>query len=171
MHLLDFGIARLLDDGQPGPIDTPDRTEFGGVAMTPTYAAPEQIERKPASTAADVYSLGVVLYELLAGMSPYLPTHGGRGALEQAILLADPLAPSQAATAQSAERCGLTLSALRRQLRGELDAVVLMALRKTPAERYDSAEAMAQDLQRWLDGRPLLARPISAVERLVRWGR
>ena len=137
--------------------------------MTPTYAAPEQIERRPTSTAADVYSLGVVLYELLAGVSPYRPAHSGRAALEEAILLADPVAPSKAATAQSAERCGLTLPALRRQLQGELDAIVLMALRKPAAERYDSADSMAQDLQRWLDGRPVLAHPDSAGYRLWKW--
>ena len=169
VHLLDFGIARLLDDGQPGPPATPDRTEFGSAAMTPTYAAPEQIERKPTSTAADVYSLGVVLYELLAGVSPYRPAHAGRAALEEAILLADPVAPSRAATLQAAERCGLTLPALRKQLQGELDAIVLTALRKPTVERYDSAEAMAQDLQRWLDGRPVLAHPDSAGYRLWKW--
>ncbi|HEX7438612.1 MAG TPA: serine/threonine-protein kinase, partial [Caldimonas sp.] len=169
VHLLDFGIARLLDDGQPGPIATPDRTEFGSAAMTPTYAAPEQIERRPTSTAADVYSLGVVLYELLAGVSPYRLAHSGRAALEEAILFADPVAPSKAATLQSAERCGLTLAAVRRQLQGELDAIVLMALRKAAAERYDSADSMAQDLQRWLDGRPVFAHPDSAGYRLWKW--
>lgn len=169
VHLLDFGIARLLDDGQPGPVATPDRTEFGSAAMTPTYAAPEQIERRPTSTAADVYSLGVVLYELLAGVSPYRPAHSGRAALEEAILHVDPAPPSKAATGQSAERCGLTLPALRRQLQGELDAIVLMALRKAAAERYDSADSMAQDLQRWLDGRPVLAHPDSAGYRLWKW--
>jgi eukaryotic-like serine/threonine-protein kinase len=169
VHLLDFGIARLLDDGQPGPVATPDRTEFGSAAMTPTYAAPEQIERRPTSTAADVYSLGVVLYELLAGVSPYRPAHAGRAALEEAILQVDPAAPSKAATAESAERRGSTLAALRRQLQGELDAIVLMALRKPAAERYDSADAMARDLQRWLDGRPVLAHPDSAGYRLWKW--
>ena len=169
VHLLDFGIARLLDDGQPGPVGTPDRTEFGSAAMTPTYAAPEQIERLPTSTAADVYSLGVVLYELLAGASPYRPARGGRAALEEAILLVDPVPPSKAATEPSATRCGLTLAALRRQLQGELDAIVLMALRKRAAERYDSADSMAQDLQRWLDGRPVLAHPDSAGYRLWKW--
>jgi hypothetical protein len=169
VHLLDFGIARLLDDGQPGPVATPDQTEFGSAAMTPTYAAPEQIERRPASTAADVYSLGVVLYELLAGVSPYRPLRPGRAALEEAILFVDPAAPSKAATAQAAERRGLTLPALRRQLKGELDAIVLMALRKPAAERYDSADSMAQDLQRWLDGRPVLAHPDSAGYRAWKW--
>lgn len=168
-HLLDFGIARLLDDGQPGPIGTPDRTEFGSAAMTPTYAAPEQIERRPTSTAADVYSLGVVLYELLTGVSPYRPVRSGRAALEEAILFAEPTPPSKAATVQAAERCGLTLPALRRQLQGELDAIVLMALRKAAAERYDSADSMAQDLQRWLDGLPVLAHPDSAGYRLWKW--
>jgi len=169
VHLLDFGIARLLDDGQPGPAATPDPTEFGSAAMTPTYAAPEQIERRPASTAADVYSLGVVLYELLAGVSPYRPLRPGRAALEEAILFVDPVAPSKAATAQAAERRGLTLPALRRQLQGELDAIVLMALRKPAAERYDSADSMAQDLQRWSDGRPVLAHPDSAGYRAWKW--
>ena len=169
VHLLDFGIARLLDDGPPGPAGTPDRTEFGSAAMTPTYAAPEQIERKPTSTAADVYSLGVVLYELLAGASPYRPARPGRGALEEAILSVEPQAPSRAATAESAGRSGLTLPALRKQLHGELDAIVLMALRKDAAARYDSAGSMALDLQRWLDGRAVLAHPDSAGYRWWKW--
>lgn len=169
VHLLDFGIARLLDDPQPDRIATPDRTEFGSAAMTPTYAAPEQIEHQSASTAADVYSLGVVLYELLAGASPYRPARSGRAALEEAILLADPAAPSTAVTAQSAEWRGLTLATLRRQLQGDLDAIVLMALRKAAAERYDSAESMAQDLQRWLDGQPVLAHRDSAGYRSRKW--
>ena len=158
VRLLDFGIATLIDDsaalalGAPRESATNALTEAGLAVLTPQYAAPEQILRQPVSTAADVYSLGVVLCELLGGSRPYRPERDTAAALEEAILNADPLPPSRAPT------CPPHWRAL---LRGDLDNIVLKALRKAPAQRYASADAMAQDLQRHLDGVPVLAHPDS----------
>lgn len=161
VRLLDFGIATLLDEG-----DAPDaaaRTEWAHAPMTPDYASPEQIARaphQPIGTASDIYSLGVLLYELCTGQRPYRLPRDTRGALEDAILTTQPARPSRltppdTAAAQRATRP----AALRRQLRGDLDNIVLMALRKQPAERYASAEAFEQDLRRWLQHEPVQAHP------------
>ena len=169
VHLLDFGIARLIDHDSPGsasaPSTAPSQSDASSTALTPTYAAPEQLQRLPVSTAADVYSLGVVLYELLAGTSPYRASRSNRQALEVEVLAADPQAMSLAAPPDAAARRGCTPAALRHQLRGDLDAVVRKALRKRPTERYASADAMAQDLQRHLDGLPVQAHPNHAAYR------
>jgi serine/threonine protein kinase/tetratricopeptide (TPR) repeat protein len=158
VHLLDFGIAVLL--GQPGR-DTA-LTELGQAVLTPPYASPEQIAHRPLGTASDTYSLGVVLCELLSGARPYRPTHGSRAALEQAILEGEPVPPSQAS--------GLARATARR-LRGDLDNIVLKALAKDPAQRYASADAFAADLQRHLDGLPVLAHPGRTIDRLVKFVR
>ena len=172
VHLLDFGIARLLDDSGNAPLGSPDLTEAGSAALTPTYAAPEQVLRQPVATSADLYALGVVLYELLTGVSPYRPARPTRAALEEAILQDDPVLPSRAlavpAGTNAAALRGTSLADLRRTLAGDLDAIVLKALAKAPAARYASADAMAQDLQRWLDGLPVQARP---VPWWARWGK
>jgi eukaryotic-like serine/threonine-protein kinase len=93
-QLLDFGVAKLLTEGSPA--HETELTQLGGRALTPDYAAPEQIAGAPITTAADVYSLGVIFYELLAGMRPYRLKRDSRGALEDAILQAEPVAPSRA---------------------------------------------------------------------------
>jgi serine/threonine-protein kinase len=160
VRLLDFGIATLLDDG-----DTPRdaaATEWGHALMTPDYASPEQIAHQPIGTASDVYSLGVVFYELVTGQRPYRLARDTRGALEDAILGAVPTRPSRMPTTDSAAADRAARPALlRRQLRGDLDNIALMALRKNPAERYPSAEAFHQDLKRWLRNRPVHAHPAS----------
>jgi serine/threonine protein kinase/tetratricopeptide (TPR) repeat protein len=147
VRLLDFGIATLLDDGQAK--ETPV-TELSGRALTPDYASPEQIAGEPLTVASDVYSLGVVLYELLAGRRPYTLPRDSRGSLEEAVLQADPPPPS--AVAESGRRAAL---------RGDLDTVVLKALKKRPSERYPTVHALLEDIERHLSSRPVLAQPDS----------
>jgi serine/threonine-protein kinase len=145
-RLLDFGIAALMDEGGD---ERDGLTEDGGRALTLAYASPEQVERRPLGVATDVYSLGVLTFELLTGRRPYDLPRDTAGALEDAILRAEPAVASRVAA--SAER--------RRALAGDLDTILRKALRKPAAERYESVSAFAGDLRRWLDGRPVLAQP------------
>lgn len=145
-RLLDFGIAALMDEGGD---ERDGLTEDGGRALTLAYASPEQVERRPLGVATDVYSLGVLTFELLTGRRPYDLPRDTAGALEDAILHAEPAAASRVAA--SAER--------RRALAGDLDTILRKALRKPAAARYESVAAFAEDLRRWLDGRPVLAQP------------
>ena len=164
VQLLDFGIAKLLVDGQA---DATQLTLDGGRMMTPDFASPEQIAGEPLSTASDVYSLGVLLYELLAGMRPYRLQPGSHAGLAHAVMATDPQAPSTVAKdASVASMRGTEVPALARSLRGDLDAIVLKALQKQPALRYATAEALRQELQRHLDGEPVLAQPYNALYRM-----
>lgn len=154
VRLLDFGIARLLAaDGAPAADHT-----LAAPAFTVNYASPEQLQGQPLSTATDIYSLGVVAHELLGGVRPFdhLPERGV--ARVQAILAADLAPPSHRlpAAATAAARAS-TPAALQRALRGDLDAILLRALAREPEQRYPSAEALADDLARWRDGRPVSA--------------
>lgn len=142
--LLDFGIAKILD----APEGAGSLTGPLGRVMTPDYASPEQVLGKPVGTASDIYSLGVALYELLAGVGPYNTGAMSPGEMERVVCEQDPPPPSAAAGVEQAP-----------QLRGELDAIVMKAMAKSPDERYASVERLAADLQRFLDGRPVLARP------------
>ena len=146
VKLLDFGIAKLLAEDQAGTGAESTRTLLR--AFTPEYAAPEQLLDEPVTTATDVYSLGVVLYELLAGERPYPATRSGAFRLEQAVLEHEPARPSSRATTR--ERA--------RRLRGDLDWIVLKALQRKPERRYASAEALAADVRRHLRGLPVTAR-------------
>ncbi|MBD3401694.1 tetratricopeptide repeat protein [candidate division GN15 bacterium] len=174
VKLLDFGIAKLLgEDASPEEHGALTRTGFR--VMTPGYASPEQVRGEPVTTASDVYSLGVVLYELLTGKRPYVVTGESIHDLEKAIVSTDPRRPSTAVVntdgtgpaTKSAETDPETLSKarrssperLRRRLSGDLDNICLMALRKDPARRYFSAEQLMEDLRRHLSGRPVIARP------------
>jgi serine/threonine-protein kinase len=152
VRLLDFGIAKLLG-GEPADSTL---TREAGRAMTVAYASPEQVAQRPLSVASDVYSLGVVLFELLAGVRPYRVDRESVAALEEAVLTGEPRQASEAAE---------TLAA-RKALKGDLDTILAKALKKDPAARYASAEAFAGDLDRYLDGRPVLARPDSRSYRL-----
>ena len=154
-QLLDFGIAKLVSAGDN--TDSP-LTEFGGRALTPDYASPEQIQGEPLATTSDIYSLGVVLHELLAGAAPYRLKRDSRGALEDAIAEADVTPPSVAVgDAESAGKRATTPRLLARELRGDLDAIVLKALRKDPAQRYVSADAFVHDIECYLDGEAVSA--------------
>jgi eukaryotic-like serine/threonine-protein kinase len=143
VRLLDFGIATLLDDGRAQ--ETPV-TELSGRALTPDYASPEQIAGEPLTVASDVYSLGVVLYELLSGHRPYTLRRDSRGAFDESVLRTDPPPPS--AVVESGRRAAL---------RGDLDTVVLKALKKSPSERYTTVHALLDDIERHLGSRPVLA--------------
>lgn len=163
VRLLDFGIAKLLDSPEPGRDHT--RTEVR--AFTLHYAAPEQIRGEPVTTMTDVYSLGVVLYELLAETKPYKLARQSDAAWEEAILLTDPLRPSQGLLREADSDPSRT-PALRRRAKlisGDLDNIVLKALSKRAEHRYASVEALAQDLLRHLEGKPVLARPQSLAYR------
>jgi serine/threonine-protein kinase len=147
--LLDFGIAKLLDDS----IEIEVATGTGMQLLTPRYAAPEQVRGEAISTATDVYALGVILYELLTGASPY-----GRAAATpdqlRAICDTDPLRPSLVPRIDPQATSGTASS----QLRGDLDAILLKCLRKAPAARYRGAAELADDIEAFLDGRPVAAR-------------
>ncbi|MBI1354631.1 MAG: tetratricopeptide repeat protein [Acidobacteria bacterium] len=141
--LLDFGIAKILDAPEAASV-----TGVFGRAMTPDYASPEQVLGRPAGTASDIYSLGVTLYELLAGAPPYKTSAMSPAELERTVCENDPPPPSAVAGPDRAPG-----------LRGEIDAIVMKAMAKAPGERYASVERFAADLRRYLDGRPVLARP------------
>ena len=155
VRLLDFGIAKLLDV-EPLPVEA---TRTGVRTFTLHYAAPEQIRGEPVTTMTDVYSLGVVLYELLTGSKPYRLTRQTDAEWEEAILVGEPLRPSQAAARASGESARpYSPARLARELAGDLDNISLKALAKRPEQRYVSAEALSQDLLSYLRGRPVSAR-------------
>jgi eukaryotic-like serine/threonine-protein kinase len=146
VRLLDFGIAKLMEGALTH--DT-QLTRQGGRAMTPNYASPEQIRGEPLGTASDVYSLGVVTYQLLAGVSPYTLKRQSAAALEEAIASIDPPRASMACADK----------AVGKQLKGDLDAVLNKALKKDPAERYATVEALIADIENHLSDRPVQAQP------------
>lgn len=153
--LLDFGIAKLLDT------DRALQTEHGspfGRAMTTEYASPEQIRGETVTEATDVYSLGVLLYELLAGVKPHSASGLTRQETESAICNDPPRWPSMVVTHETARLRSATPTALRSALWGNLDAIVMTALQKQPSDRYASVKAFAADVQRHIEGRPIVAR-------------
>ncbi len=171
VRLLDFGIAKLMESEGGTSVET-ELTRLAGRPMTPNYAAPEQLLGQPLTTACDVYSLGVVLYELLCGERPYELKVASAAQLEQAILDLDPRAPSRRALSEGiAKSRSTTRVALRKQLGSDLDAIVLRALAKQPGQRYGSVEALGIDLDRWLDGEPVEARAPSTVYRVGKFVR
>ncbi len=182
VKLLDFGIAKLLEgDGADG--SSSRLTRAGEGAMTPEFAAPEQISGRQVTTQTDVYGLGVLLYYLLTGEHPVGPGPHSTADLVKAIVEVDPPRPSDAAqafrigpeaTAVHAERRCTTPEKLRRTLRGDLDTIVAQALKKDPRERYASVTALADDLRRWLEHKPIAARPdtlVYSASRFVRRNR
>jgi serine/threonine protein kinase len=162
--LLDFGIAKILEDSD-SPATNITQTEAR--VLTPRYASPEQIRGDRLSVATDVYSLGVVLYELLTGCNPHEADSGTRHALERAILEKEIVKPSGAVQKKEAQP-SYGHRAWARRLRGDVDTVCMMALRKSPRQRYRSALELGEDIRRHLQGLPLLARPPGPVARLAR---
>ena len=166
--LLDFGIAKLLDPDSTGPVGDPTVTMYG--AMTPEYASPEQLKGEAITTASDVYSLGVILYELLCGQRPYQLATRRADELARAICEQEPLRPSVVAGRIAPTTFTATVppgqvaanrepaTRLRRRLEGDLDNIAAKALRKEPARRYVSAAALAEDLRRHGEGLPVTAR-------------
>jgi serine/threonine protein kinase/tetratricopeptide (TPR) repeat protein len=152
--LLDFGIAKLLAS-ETDAEDAATETQLG--PMTPDYASPEQLAGRTVTTATDVWALGVMLYELLAGQRPHRTGERSAGALLEAIRTQDAVRPSAVAP-----------EAWQRRIRGDLDVIALTAIRKEPERRYASVEAMAADVRRHLEGRPVLARSDSWTYRTTR---
>ncbi|HEU4601259.1 MAG TPA: protein kinase [Steroidobacteraceae bacterium] len=150
VKLLDFGIAKLL---QPNASTREERaTTF--LALTPEYASPEQVRGEAITTSSDVYSLGVMLYRLLSGQLPYKVSGSSTWEIATQICNDDPLPPSV-----RAEQAGIAHSRFAKSISGDLDNIVLKAMKKAPEERYGSAEQMAEDLRRYLRGFPVEARP------------
>ena len=158
IKLLDFGIAKLLAT-DTSSVDETELTRLGGRPLTLNYAAPEQILGQPISTATDIYALGVMLFELLSGERPYRLIRDSRGALEDAIVHGDLLAPSSVAKEKSAQRA----------LHGDLDAITLKALKKAPEQRYETAAAFADDIERYLGRLPVRAQRDSRMYRATRF--
>jgi serine/threonine protein kinase/tetratricopeptide (TPR) repeat protein len=177
--LLDFGIAKLLNPELAGQTLAP--TAPGLQLMTPEYASPEQVRGEPVTTASDVYSLGVLLYELLAGRLPYRLTSRAPADIVRIVCEAEPVPPSTAITSLDPHPAGDALPAgdarhdsepasrtnrrltvdvdrLRRQLAGDLDTIVLKALSKEPPRRYASVDQFSEDVRRHLEGLPVIAR-------------
>jgi serine/threonine-protein kinase len=173
VKLLDFGIAKVLAD-ETSVNAAPLFTLEGGAALTPLFAAPEQLSGGTVTTATDIYALGVLLYMLLAGQHPAGPGPHSAIQLVKTIVDQEPLRASDAvASAQpdAAANRGTVPEKLRRQLRGDLDRIIAKALKKNPAERYPSALAFADDLRRYLEHEPVLARPDSLGYRTAKFVR
>ncbi|MBX9790472.1 MAG: protein kinase [Pirellulales bacterium] len=185
VKLLDFGIAKMID-----PISRRRMVTIseGGMPLTPEYASPEQVRGQGISTASDVYSLGVMLYELLTGHRPYQFARSTPAEFEQVICNVEPRNPStivqqplrirrddgteDVRSAETlAEARGGDMQTLRKQLKGDLEQIVLKALRKEPKDRYPTVEALVEDLERFSSRRPVRARPVGRFERGWRWAR
>jgi serine/threonine protein kinase/tetratricopeptide (TPR) repeat protein len=167
VRLLDFGIAKLLDPDDLGPSGQAAPTLTTMQAMTPEYASPEQLHGEKVTTASDVYSLGVLLYRLLTGHRPYAMESRSIEELWDHIRNRSPRRPStvirsseEGITPESISGARNTRTdRLERQLSGDIDNILLMALRKEPERRYGSVEQFANDLRRHLQGHPVIARP------------
>lgn len=184
VKLLDFGIAKLLNPNL-SPLAMPvTRTEVR--RMTPEYASPEQVRGETLTTASDVYALGVILYELLTGHRPYRLTKRTTMEIAQVVCKQDPERPStkviqhesithgdgttkEITPATVSEARAVTIERLRRRLRGDLDNIVLMAMRKEPSRRYGSAEQFGHDLEGYLAGQPVVAHRDTRAYRLKKF--
>ncbi|QQS42818.1 MAG: serine/threonine protein kinase [Acidobacteriota bacterium] len=190
--LLDFGISKILSD-EIGETDTATITRLG--VMTPSYASPEQLQKRSVTTAADIYSLGVILYELMSGVRPFASKEDDLKAIYEAVVDEEPPMPSEAARTRNSDTGSPHLSSppendpptssarektasssrtrtvpethpVRwQQLKGDLDNIILKALKKEPDRRYSTAERLADDIERFLNGLPVLARPDTLMYR------
>ncbi len=182
LKLVDFGIAKLLtDEDEAVALTRPGERH----PLTPAYAAPEQFADEPVTAATDVFALGVVLYELISGVHPFEGAGSSGRDLEQAIRGTDPVAPSRSATRSGSQRVARTTptatdraaarsvssGALGRRLAGDLDAIVMKALRKDPSRRYPSALALREDVGRHLGHRPIEARAEGAAAKASKFVR
>lgn len=172
-RLLDFGVAKILDPTHRAGAQAASSTNV--LVGTERYFSPEQARREPVDTATDTYSLGVILYQLLTGTDPYDLARHGKESIEQIICKVDPELPSRAiarrsrapedagdenivTTARSSSALTRHQEKLRRQLEGDLDNILLMALRKEPQRRYASVDQLSEDIGRHLEGLPVIAR-------------
>jgi serine/threonine protein kinase len=160
LKLVDFGIARLLEPEDPGPDSAVTRTAHA--LLTPEYAAPEQLRGEPVTAVSDIYALGVVLYELLTGDRPHRLQGHSPAAMERIVCEVEPTQPSVAVRRRNGEW---------RPLRGDLDTIVMKALQKQPERRYASVAALVEDLDRFSQFRPVLARPDTLAYRASRYVR
>jgi len=179
VKLLDFGIAKLLGESADN-----DLTRTGMAVLTPAYASPEQLLEQPVTTVTDVYALGVILYELLSGRRPY-EVRRTPAEMRDQVLSGSPPKPSTAITlvpAQPTDDAPLTadqvgtsrnapVARLRQSLKGDLDTICLKAINREPSHRYSSADEMAADIARHLDGLPVIARPDSVAYRFGKFVR
>ena len=176
IRLVDFGIAKLLEKEKSTTREESFKTRTDIRVMTPDYASPEQVRGGTITTASDIYSLGVLLYVLLTGRKPYRAGQSSMLEIERIICQTDPVKPSDAVTGmplpagndlslevydmdQSAKNRGLDAQRLKRTLSGDLDRIILMAMRKEPERRYGSCIALSDDIERYLNGKPVHARP------------
>lgn len=168
VKLLDFGIAKLV---APDDVPDEDRTRTEHVRLTPRYASPEQLSGAPIDTLSDVYSLGVILYELLAGTRPYRLEGSTSSEWARVVERTTITRPSRAFPSEAPDARGESERSLRRRLDGDLDNVVLRALERDPSRRYGSPRALADDVERHLAGQPVLARPATLGYRLMKMAR
>lgn len=165
-RLLDFGIAKILEQ-EPLPGNGKRQTSLS--AMTPAYASPEQVRQQALTTSSDVYSLGVMLYQLLAGVRPY--ELGGLRPSEAEAVVCDTLPDPMRKKLEKAAITDGERKARRAQITPDIERIVAKAMHKEPARRYGSAQELADDIRRYLDGRPVLAHPDSTGYRLRKFVR
>jgi len=167
VRLLDFGVAKLLEETEGAQL-----TRRYGRALTPDYASPEQVKGGLLDARSDVYSVGVLLYELLTGKRPYELNAGAWvGSIEHALDTVEVRRPSTRLEERAGLDRGTTQERLAHELRGDLDVITLKALAKEPSERYASAAAMAEDIDRYLGHRPIRARPAPLLYRAKKFAR
>lgn len=167
--LIDFGVAKLAASEPDSLVSQMQTLQY---AFTPGYASPEQIGQQTATTASDVYSLGVILYELLAGKPPH--DLDGKNLAETVKLVCetDPAKPSTASiTPELQDRCGLSATRLQKMLRGDLDRIVMKAIDLDIDRRYQTVQQLTEDIQRFVDGKPVHAQPDSVIYRANKYVR
>ena len=167
VKLLDFGIAKLMIAGAASATEL---TQSEGHALTLSYASPEQLSGLPLTTASDVFSLGVILFELISGARPFIPARDTRAALEDSILNQPARRPSQSVLAnQQADERSTPRRRLIGALKGDLDLITLKAIQKRPEDRYSTVEAFRADIQRYLKGEAVLAQPERVRYRVIKF--